>query len=94
MSKMIVHGVKLTNDISSRKVLYEKNGKFFIRNGTDRFKRGKPTTRSYSSYFTQSGYRKMKEPLPAFRDSEEMLEGVTKFIMSEGGRVEHVTGGV
>lgn len=88
---MIVHGVKMTEDIESRKVLYERDGKFFIRSGNDDFHRGKPLGRSYRSYFTQSGYRKMKEPLPMFRDKEELAEGVRNLSVVDGGKVEYTS---
>ena len=89
MSKMIVHGVKLTKDTHSIRVLYEKNGNFFVRSGKDGFREGHPITSSYESLFEQWGFRKLEEPLPVFRDREEMLDGVPKFQLKNNGRITY-----
>lgn len=86
---MTIHGVKMTKDIESMKVLYEKGEKFYIRSGRDDFEVGKPLKDSYNSLFTQWGFRKMEEPVPIFRDREELVDGVKRFEMKPDGRVSY-----
>ena len=92
MSEMIVHGIILTKDTKSMKILYEKNNKYFIRSGKDNFKVGIQLPASYMALFTQYGFRKVNKPLPAFLDSAEMLEGATKFQLTKEGSVSYYAG--
>lgn len=86
---MTVHGILLTDDIVSIRILYEKNGKYFVRRGVDKFKVGVKLPTSYMSMFTQNGFRKVLEPLPVFRDAEEMFDGSGKFALTKEGSVQY-----
>ena len=88
MSDMAVKSIKLTKDVYSTKVLYEKRGRLFIRSGRDKFTTGELYLGSKESLGSAWGYRKVLDA-PTFRDSKEMLEGVSKFQMKQDGTVEY-----
>lgn len=86
---MTVHGILLTEDITSIRILYEKKGKYFVRSGVDKFRVGVPLPTSYMAMFTQAGFRKVREPLPVFRNWEEMYDGASRFSLTKEGSVTY-----
>lgn len=88
MSKMTVQAIKLTDDIESIKVVYEKNGKLYVRNGSDGFAKG-IISRTGLSALGKWGFYKVEEPYPQFRDAEELINGLDKFQMDSQGKVKY-----
>ncbi len=86
MSKMLVKAIKLTDDVESIKIAYEKNGKLYIRSGTDGFEKGQPAQGDLSS-LGKWGFRKV-ESGPELRDSDEIIDSLDKFSMNSSGIVK------
>lgn len=86
---MIVHGGILTKDKKSRRLVYEKNGKFFIRSGTDKCQVGIPLPTSYKTLFTQYGFRGIEGNPPAFIDANDMWENLDKFHLTSDGKIRY-----
>jgi hypothetical protein len=87
MAKMIVKAIKLTEDIESIKIAYEKHGKLYIRNGNDGFTTGNATQGDLSS-LGKWGFRKV-DPNPQFRDAEEIIDNLDKFSLDNTGVVKY-----
>lgn len=87
MAKMIIKAIKLTEDIESIKIAYEKNGKLFVRNGGDGFAKGQAAQADLSS-LGKWGFRKV-EPNPQFRDAEEIIDNIDKFSLDNSGVVKY-----
>ena len=87
MAKMTVKAIKLTQDIESIKIAYEKNGKLYIRNGNDGFSTGHVAQGDLSS-LGKWGFRKV-DPYPQFRDSEEIIDNLAKFHLDSSGIVKY-----
>lgn len=87
MSKMKVVAVKITEDVASFKLAYEKNGKIFVRSGEDQFTIGTRVHGSYSSLW-KWGFRKVDNP-PILRDSEELNQNYMKFQMKSDGSISY-----
>jgi hypothetical protein len=87
MAKMIVVAIKLTKDIDSIKIAYEKNGRLFIRSGADGFVVGQPC-QSPLRGLGKWGFKTV-EPNPEFRDSEEIIDNLDRFSMKSDGTVQY-----
>lgn len=83
MSKMKVKVAKLTTDIYSTKIVYEKNGKLYVRSGKDGFKIGQPVQSSIQS-LKLWGFKEVHNA-PIFRDGEEMFQNINKFELKQDG---------
>lgn len=88
MSRMRVIAVKLTEDPASTKVLYEKDGKSYIRDGDDGFKTGRLSKAPVTALLNKWGFRKVTNP-PEFRDAEELVDGLEGFELSNDGSVSY-----
>lgn len=88
MAKMTVKAIRLTEDIESIKVAYEKNGNLYVRNGNDGFKHGKKAQTNFAS-LGKWGFRKVEEPCPQFRDADELIDALDKFQMDSKGTVKY-----
>lgn len=84
---MRVEAVKITDDQSSFKIAYEKNGKYFVRSGEDNFSVGNKVHSNIESLW-KWGFRKVENP-PNFRDSDEMLQNYNKFQLKSDGSVTY-----
>lgn len=84
---MKVVAVKITDDIGSFKLAYEKNGKTFVRSGEDHFIMGKQVHGSYKSLW-KWGFRKVENP-PFLRDSDDMEQNYMRFQMKADGSVAY-----
>ena len=85
MSKMHVLGVKLTTDPTSNKIAYIRDGKTFVRSGSDDYKVGTPLQGASDHLFTRFGYRKVDASV-VFRDGEEMRENASRFAPAPKGK--------
>lgn len=87
MVKMKVVAIKMTKDIESIKIAYEKNGRLFIRSGADGFMLGKPC-QSPLRGLGKWGFKTV-EPNPEFRDSEEIIDNLDRFSMKSDGSIQY-----
>jgi hypothetical protein len=87
MAKMIIKAMKLTEDIDSIKIAYEKNGKLWVRSGKDGFSNGTPVQSDFSS-LGKWGFRKV-DPNPQFRDAEEIIDNLDKFQLDNNGVIRY-----
>lgn len=87
MSRMIVVAIKLTGDIDSMKIVYERNGRLFVRSGSDGFSVGKPL-QSPLRGLGKWGF-KLVEPNPEFRDAEEIIDNLDRFSMKNDGTIQY-----
>lgn len=87
MAKMVVVAIKLTKDIDSIKVAYEKNGRLFIRSGADGFVVGQ-RCQSPLRGLDKWGFKTV-EPNPEFRDAEEIIDNLDRFSMKADGTVQY-----
>lgn len=78
---MTIKAIKLTADKASIKVIYEKDGRLFIRTGDDKFKTGVPLQASLRSYMSKWGFRKVTEA-PRMADGAEIEENIHRFQIS------------
>lgn len=88
MAKMKILAVKLTRDPSSTKVVYEKNGKQFIRSGEDGFVKGTATQAPLKALSHKWGFRLVENP-PEFRDADEIIDNLGKFEVKQDGTVSY-----
>lgn len=87
MAKKIVKAIKLTDDVESIKVAYEKDGNLFIRDGKDGFSKGHKAQADLSS-LGKWGFRKV-EGTAQFRDAEELIDMLDKFHLDSSGVVKY-----
>jgi hypothetical protein len=87
MAKMVVKAMKLTEDIESIKIAYEKDGKLWVRNGNDGFKNGVRAQADLPS-LGKWGFRKV-DPNPTFRDADEIIDNLDKFQLDNTGVVKY-----
>jgi hypothetical protein len=87
MAKMTIMAMKLTDDIDSIKIAYEKNGQLFVRNGSDGFANGTKAQTDLSG-LGKWGFRKV-EPNPQFRDAEEIIDAIDKFHLDNNGVIKY-----
>lgn len=81
-----VLAVKLTEDVESTKILYEKNGKKYVRCGGDGFSKGLPTNQENLLY--QFGYKKVDgDVVPEFRDGKHISENIQNFHLTRNNTV-------
>ena len=81
---MTVIGIKLMDDEASTRVAYKKDGKVFVRKGTDNFSVGAPLQGASEHLFSRFGYRRVENG-PVFRDGTEIKENIHRFGMGRGG---------
>jgi len=86
MGKMKVLAIKMSGDPHSMRVVYEKDGKTFMRTGEDGFESGRPLKAPLPALLNKWGFRKVDNP-PEFRDSEELVDGLTGFELKNSGTV-------
>lgn len=84
---MKVLAIKLTEDVESTKVAYVKNGKYFIRNGQDGFKKGVLSPVSIES-LKRYGFRLVDTP-PEFETGEDINSNIHRFSLNTSGSIEY-----
>lgn len=89
MGKLVVEGVKLSTSPLSTKVLYQKDGKYFIRSGADEFAKGDPIRQHVSAYFTKWGFRQLVDSRAEFWDGQELARSIDKFQPVAGCKVKY-----
>jgi len=88
MLGITVKAMKLTEDPHSTKLLYEKDGTLFIRNGGDGFTRGVKSQSPFVSLRNKWGFREVENP-PTFRDGAEIQRSIHLFNLKEDGRISY-----
>jgi len=83
---MIIVAIKLTEEPSHIKVVYEKDGSLFIRSGADGFEKGIPAQTSLKAIVSKWGFTKVQSP-PHFEDADELIDNLDKFGMKPDGTV-------
>jgi len=81
--KMVVEGIKLTKDHKDDKILYHKNGKYYVRKASDGFTKGEAIRQHVSSYFTKWGFRKV-EGVAEFDNAEDIQANIDRFEPAKG----------
>lgn len=84
---MKVLAIKLTTDIDSIKVVYEKNGRTYVRSGVDGFTVGQPLGAPVRS-LGKRGFS-VVEPNPVFKNAEELIDNLDRFHMKSNGTVTY-----
>ena len=87
---MRITAIKLTEDIDTVRVLYEKGDKKYIRSGADHFETGTPMQGADVSPLTKWGFRTVENP-PEFRDASEIKNSVSKFHIQNTGTVKYLS---
>lgn len=85
---MFIKGIRLTKDVASTKIAYEKNGSNYVRTGKDGFKKGTKIKGDVSSVLATWGFRPVTTA-PYFYDGEELAENINKFQMSNEGEITY-----
>lgn len=85
---MYIRAIKITKDVASIKVAYDKDGKYFVRTGEDGFKKGVQIHGTPNDLVTTWGFRKV-EDAPFFYDGEEIAENIHKFQMDNKGKIHY-----
>ncbi|MNI89610.1 hypothetical protein D3C73_1470310 [compost metagenome] len=80
--------MKFSADPEAIKVLYEKEGKLYIRAGQDGFETGKAANAPLKSIINKWGFRTVENP-PEFRDAEELLDGLPNFELKSDGKISY-----
>lgn len=89
MDDMIVKAIKLTKDPISTKIVYEKNGTLYIRDGSTGFAKGRKVSAPLRSLLSKWGFREVENG-PIFRNGEEISQSLHRFEMGENGRVSFI----
>lgn len=84
--RMYIKAIKLTKDEKSIKIVYEKNGKHYIRSGKDGFKRGIALQVKVSTLLNTWGFRKV-DNAPYFYDGSEIQENINRFALNNKGEI-------
>lgn len=85
---MKVIAAKLTEDMYSSKIAYEKNNSVYIRTGRDGFKIGIPYEGAITSLFTKWGFRKVDNP-PDLKSSQDIVDSMDKFQIRTDGVIQY-----
>lgn len=88
---MKVVAVKMNDEPISMKIVYEKNGSYYIRSGADGFSRGEPIKCPVKALLNKWGFREVINP-PEFRDSDEIVDSITGFGQKSDGTIEYYPG--
>lgn len=79
--------MKMTSDIESIKVAYEKNGKMYVRNGGDGFATGQPLNAPIKS-LGKVGFSYV-EPNPVFKNADELIDNLGRFHVKDNGGISY-----
>jgi hypothetical protein len=85
---MLILAMKLTTDIHSIKIVYEKKENLYMRSGDDGFKNGKVVQTNLKAIIDKWGFRKIDNP-PEFKDADELLDNLDKFSVSNNGMITY-----
>ncbi|MDP4224880.1 MAG: hypothetical protein Q8910_00725 [Bacteroidota bacterium] len=86
---MVVKAIKLTKDSSSTKVVYEKDGTLFMRNGEDGFIKGIKVDAPLRSLINKWGFKEIINP-PIFNNGKEISQSLNRFELTDEGKVSFV----
>ena len=85
---MYIKAIKITKDVKSIKIAYERDGKLYVRSGKDNFKKGVAVQGKAESLMATWGFRKVTDS-PYFYDGQEILENISKFEMNNKGEISY-----
>lgn len=88
MAMMKVEAIKYTKDVSSFKIVYEKNGTLFMRTGMDTFQKGRRVPVPLNTLINKHGFRRV-EDAPSFRDAGDIIDNLNRFQMSTDGTLSY-----
>jgi len=83
---IVIKAMKLTEDPHSTKLLYEKDGVLFIRNGSDGFTKGVKSQSSLVSLKNKWGFRDV-ENSPTFGSGVEIQRALHLFDLKSDGNI-------
>lgn len=92
---MIVKAVKLTKDLMSTKVVYEKDGILYMRSGQDLFQVGKKLIVPLKSLLNKHGFKSVGDSYndlddqPVFKDAGDIVDNITNFQTYPDGKVKY-----